>query len=451
MKIFILFLLIIATLFFQPTHAQDTSNIATKEDIAEIKGAFDGMNETVTEMKNTLDILKKIKISGYIQAQYQIADTEALSSTALNTYPIGNFAGGSFPTYVNSRFQLRRGRLKINYDNDVTQYVLQLDLTQNGVGIKDAYISVKEEWYRTATLTAGIFDRPFGYEISHSSNMRESPERSRMFQTLFPGERELGAKIELVSENERYNWLNLKAGFFNGVLNNANENDSRKDFIGRIGFLFPFYEENFEIDCGVSLYAGNVRSNSTEVYSTINDATKKFTRDSLSSNIGKYFKRNHLGADIQMYYDIPSLGGFSLRGEFITGTQPGTASSNSFYNPGSVVSPLYERKFYGWYINFVQNFGLSNQLLLKYDVFDPNSKISDEHIGATGSNLKAGDIKYSTFGLGWIYHWDANVKFIFFKDFVTNEKVNNTATGSLIPFKKDVKDNVLSLRMQYKF
>ncbi|MBS4028808.1 MAG: hypothetical protein KGZ58_09230 [Ignavibacteriales bacterium] len=438
----LLLLLVVSSL---PLFAQDSSDVVTKDEIMEIKGAMDGMNETVIEMKNTLDALKKIKISGYIQTQYQIADTEATAA-----YSIGNFSGGSFPSYVNSRFQLRRGRFKINYDNDLTQYVLQVDVTQNGVGIKDAFISVKEPWYKTVSLTAGVFDRPFGFEISYSSSSRETPERSRMYQTLFPGERELGAKIELVSENKKWNWLNVKAGFFNGVLNTANENDSKKDFIGRVGVQIPFQEQNLEIDGGVSIYAGNVRNNSPEFFE-MNTSTKKFTRDSSSANIGKYFERNYLGIDVQLYYDAPVIGGLSFRGEFISGKQPGTSSSNNFYNPGATVTPLYKRTFYGYYINYIQNVGLSNQILLKYDVLDPNKNVDGNDIGASGSNLKISDIKYSTLGIGWIYHWDANVKFILYKDFVTNEKVNSIATGSFIPFKNDVHDNVLTLRMQYKF
>jgi phosphate-selective porin len=441
---FLLFTLFVLSSFH--LFAQDSSNIATKDKVEELKGSIDGINETVTEMKNTLDALKKIKISGYIQAQYQIADTEATSA-----YTLGNFSGGSFPNYVNSRFQVRRGRFKINYDNDLTQYVVQVDITQNGVGIKDAFLSVKEPWYRTVILTAGVFDRPFGFEISYSSNSRETPERSRMYQTLFPGERELGAKIELISENEKWNWLNVKAGFFNGVLSNANENDSKKDFIGRVGVQLPFYEQNMEIDGGVSLYAGNVRSNSAEIYSNVNSSTKKFSRDSSATNIRKYFSRNYVGVDAQLYYDLPVIGGFSIRGEFISGKQPSTSTSNSFYNPGAMVTPLYERNFFGYYINYVQNIGISNQFLLKYDVFDPNKGVDGNDIGASGSNLETGDIKYSTFGIGWIYHWDANVKFVFYKDFVSNEKVNSAATGSLVPFKNDVKDDVLTLRMQYKF
>ncbi|MDI6779293.1 MAG: porin [Bacteroidota bacterium] len=400
--------------------AQDTSDVAKKEDIEEVK------------------------ISGYIQAQFQSADTAGIIS----------YAGGNFPANVKSRFQVRRGRVKFMYDQDITQYVLQIDITQSGVAIKDAYAMIKEPWLRIFSLTGGVFDRPFGFEISYSSSMRESPERSRLFQTLFPGERELGVKIEATPERDVLSYFNLKAGLFNGVLPNANENDRNKDFIGRVGFLLPFREENLEIDGGFSLYAGKVTNTSKYFYEFDNSSpVKKFKADSSATNLGKSYSRNYYGFDMQLYYDLPIIGGLSIKGEFITGQQPATATYNSFYYPTSSdpKPSLYSRNFNGWYINYIQNIGLYHQFILKYDVFDPNTDVKGSDIGIPGSNITTADIKYSTLGVGWVYHWDANVKFTLYYDIVKNEKVNHTATGALANFTRDLKENVLTMRMQYRF
>jgi hypothetical protein len=449
---FLSWLMFLVVLQVSYATAQDTARTATKEEVDEVKGAVDGINETVLGMKSTLDALAKIKISGYIQAQYQTADTAG--STALDKTPsqVATYAGGAYPVNVRSRFQVRRGRFKINYDNDLTQYVLQLDVTQNGVGIKDAYVSVKEPWLRTVGLTAGIFDRPFGFEISYSSSNREAPERTRLFQTLFPGERELGAKIEVMAESGPLSYFNLKAGLFNGVLNTANENDRNKDFIGRLGFTLPLQEQSLAIDGGFSLYSGKVTNNSKYTYS-FDDAApvKSFKVDSAATNAFGSYGRSYVGGDMQLYYDLPVIGGFSLRGEYIAGQQPGTSTANSFYNPSDKNTPLYIRKFTGWYLVYVQNVGLKNQLVARYDEFDPNTDVQGSDIGAPGSNFTIGDVKYTTMGLGWIYHWDANVKFTVYYDIVMNEKVNSAATGALAPLVDDVKDNVLTLRMQYRF
>ncbi|MDK9698809.1 MAG: OprO/OprP family phosphate-selective porin [bacterium] len=416
----------------------ETTLTETTEQLAEVKGQVEGMNETMLEMKTTLDALAKIKISGYIQSQYQVSDGDG----------IGSYAGGNFPAGVHQRFAVRRGRFKINYDNKLTQYVVQLDVTQGGVGIKDAYLSIREPWTKNFELKAGGFDRPFGFEISYSSSSRETPERSRMFQVLFPGERDIGAQIAYSSESGPLSFLNAKLGVFNGMGVTANENDNNKDLIGRVGVMFPFIEKNMQLDGGVSFYMGKVRNNSKFVYEL---SDKKFKVDSTGTNAMQYHDRTYIGIDAQYYADLPVLGGMSARLEYISGDQPSTSSSNGFYNGTTANTPLYKRKVSGYYFNYVQNIGLKNQFVLKYDDFDPNTEVEGSDIGASGAGLTAADIQYSTLGLGWIYHWDGNVKFVFYYDMVTNETVNSAASGSLAAYTEDVKDNVFTIRLQYKF
>ncbi len=437
-------LITIITLLLVSININAQDSLATKDDISEVKGELEGLSETVTDIKNFVDIVRKIKWSGYIQTQYQYTDEAGISS----------FAGGSFPANVNSRFQVRRGRIKFVYDQELTQYVLQIDITQNGVGIKDAYAMIRDPWIRTFSLTGGVFDRPFGYEISHPSGMRETPERSRLFQTLFPGERELGVKFEANAEEGVMSYINIKAGLFNGVLPNANENDRNKDFIGRAGLKIPFAEQVLALDGGLSLYLGKVTSTSKYVYSFDGQSIiPKYNLDSSTTNVGKNFNRNYYGVDFQLYYDIQEVGGMSIRTEFIRGKQPGTEISNSFYYPTSAdkTPKLYNRNFYGWYISYTQNIGLSNQFVIKFDVLDPNADVEGNDIGIVGSYLTVADINYSTLGIGWVYHWDMNVKFMIYYDIVKNETVNAAADGALANFKSDVKDNVLTLRMQYMF
>ena len=55
-------------------------------------------------------------------------------------------------------------------------------------------------------------------------------------------------------------------------------------------------------------------------------------------------------------------------------------------------------------------------------------------------------MKYTTIGLGWNYRWDTNVKLSAYYDIVTNETTKN-----LTGYTQDKKDNVLTLRLQYRF
>jgi len=78
---------------------------------AQEKNPFDTLAQRVEQINSDLDFMKKLKFTGYIQTQFQVADSSGINS----------FAGGNFPTGVDKRFAVRRGRLKLTYDNNNCQ------------------------------------------------------------------------------------------------------------------------------------------------------------------------------------------------------------------------------------------------------------------------------------------------------------------------------------------
>ena len=264
--------------------AQDTSGAVSRGEFEESKTTHRrASNETIAGIQSTLDLLKKIKISGYVQSQFQVDEIEG---------PVPSVAGGNFPPNVNSRFSIRRGRVKFAIRQRPLEYVLQIDVTQNGVGIKDAYVAILDPWVKTYGLTGGIFDRPFGFELSYSSGMREMPERTRMNQTLFPGERELGAKIEILPQEGTFRLVQPEGGHLQRRPHTANENNRHKDFIGRVGVQFPFAEENLELDGGFLVYSGKVTSTSKYVYTIDESASPVGYRvDSTGTNLNSNHER----------------------------------------------------------------------------------------------------------------------------------------------------------------
>jgi hypothetical protein len=465
------------------------SSAPETEKLTELNGKIDGLNESYLETKGTVDKLKKIKISGYIQAQVRAAvnydeatDTTGTGKTfGTYKYAVGDFAGGKLGDRMGSAFQIRRGRVKVAYETDMTQAVVQLDaipfatanvaaptltvvndtikdslgrnhivprtvsttsttvLSGGGVSIKDVYLRFTEPWLKSLAIKAGVYDRPFGFEIGYSSSSRESPERSRLFQTIFPGERDLGVSLEyLPSDNITgiAQYLNLKFGAFTGNGIN-NETDSYRDLIGRLGVSIPLTDLNLGIDAGFSGYVGKVLD--------LNDSLYEMSGTTFTGTRGhrnEYIDRQYTGGDVQVYYgDIPVLGGVTIRCEAITGIQPGTKTGTG--SPKSDIastSAVYLRNFMGYYGMLVQNIDpIKSQLVVKYDVYDPNSDLAGTDISSTS------EMAFSTVGLGLVYHWDENVKFTAYYDLVKNETIN------VAPFKADVKDDVFTFRIQYKF
>jgi len=405
---------------------------------------FDTLAKSVTELQSDLGLLKKIKLSGYMQAQYQFCDSNGVKS----------YAGGDFPANNDKRFTLRRARLKATYNGNFTQYVFQIDANEKGFSIKDMYAKVTEPWLQTVSLTFGCQNRPFGNEIGYSSSMRESPERGRMSQVIFPGERDLGAMLTFqLPKTSRFNFLKLEAGLFNGTGPGTVEFDKQKDIIGHLSMNKSTKNEILNFGAGVSYYKGGWRQGNKFVWEegTINTTSGDITGfvvDSTTTNLGQYNKREYIGVDLQLNIDLP-IGLTTFRAEYIQGTQPGIATSSA--SPSAQpTADTYIRNFNGAYFYFVQNIMQTKfQVVVKYDWYDPNIKVSGKDIvdvvDSKKTKLSSTDIMYSTLGLGFAYKWDENIKLTAYYDMVQNE------TTKLKGYTKDLPDNVLTIRMQYKF
>lgn len=402
----------------------------------------DTLYTIIDQVRTDLNDLKKLKISGYVQAQYQYADSIGAKS----------FAGGNFPALSDNRFALRRGRLKFAYTGTFSQVVVQFDVSESGLSTKDAYFMVTEPWLNSLSLTAGIFNRPFGYEIEYSSTMRESPERSRMIQILFPQERDLGAKLTLQApKTSRWNFIKLDLALVNGNGINA-DFDKQKDFIGHLSLSRANRSETIKYGLGASYYSGTVFAGGASANEPVNVYTFNANKFELQTKeYGSRLKREYIGFDGQFTVENP-LGMTTLRGEYIFGTQPAKEGSdpNASTSIKTNVAPNYDtyvRNFSGFYVYFVQNIlHTRHSFVAKYDTYDPNTKISGTNLTSAGeSNLSVADIKFNTLGLGWIYRYDNNLKFIVYYDMVNNESTQ------IAPYTKDKKDNVLTARIQYKF
>ena len=465
-------LVIVFITIYSPVFAQEEGNKDS-----------DTLASFIEKVKSDVDLLKRLKISGYVQAQWQRAQQPGIES----------FAGGNFPTNVQNRFSVRRGRVKVAYEWDFSQFVLQIDVTERGVAIKDAYASLTDPWTKYFTVTGGIFNRPFGYEIAYSSSNRESPERSRFTQTLFPGEREVGAKLLIQApKTSRFNFLSLEGGIFNGSGPVTSDFDSYKDFMGRLAITRNTTSEKIRYGLGVSYYRGGWRQGTASNYQmdevTLESSQKLnvFHVDT-SASVGDRLKREYVGADLQLAFDFP-FGITQIRSEYVFGTQPGTSKSSispitqpvgdPFYVTTAITDEegnitgystvagkqesldAYLRKFNGFYLYFIQNIGQTkHQFVFKYDWYDPNKDVKGDDIASSAIELPKGykatnavDLTYNTIGVGWAYRWNAHVKLSAYYDFVRNETSSHlTNSNALKDFSKDVEDDVFTLRLQYKF
>lgn len=370
-----------------------------EEKIDEVKGRVDTAEEQVAEMKTDLSGLKKIKFSGYVQGRYQ-------ESRAAKTE-----TGTTSPATANDGFSVRRGRLKATYDGSISEFVLQIDAVPAGVTLKDAEATLKLPWL-SGRLTIGQTKWPLGYEVQQSSSERQMPERSRVVGAFAPGERDRGVKLSL-----KYKFADLKIGLFNGngtgyrgynlgsnvgVTPAGLDNDTAKDVVARLGVDFGF------VVAGVSYWTGDTFAGQTAA--------------------PRYYQRERIGADAQIYLDLLPIGGTALKGEFLTGETP-------------IVSgyELVGKKARGWYLFLSQWLGTNFEVVARYDTVDYDTDADDT---ANGQGVPGSLNQVDTFGFGALWHPDGNFKVAAIYEIPTTKV---PASG------KDPADNLFTLQVQAKF
>jgi len=448
-----------------PVYAQGQKSESSNADVS---------GKTPAQQQATA-FFQKFKLSGFIQTQYQYGEAAAdgvdfkLAKRA-NAYESNPYYPGS-NDYKGldgfSRLGVRMGRFKLTYDEGIASGVVQLDISEKGINdanvpgrnvvmFKDLYLQVKDPWFGTCALRTGIFDRPFGYEIAYSISFMEYPERSRITQTLFPDEKDLGVAVSLQpAKTSAWNFLKLEAGLFagNGI---KPQIDSHLDFIGHLSFAKTF-GGNRSLSGGVSLYAGGVLQTDSSTFAM---KDRIFALESKSrSNIGRLAMRQYIGFDLQ-YSTKTSLGTTQLRGEYLFGKHPGNASGAYNFNLNDIQGgPVYMRSISGGYVLLVQDLGrLPVSAVVKYDWYNPNTKISENAIGADQSKTGAGDIAMSNLGLGFFWRIHPTLKLTAYYNFISNETTTNLkdrkdGNNNLIGYgyERNRPDNVFTLRLQYRF
>jgi hypothetical protein len=317
--------------------------------VSTLEGQVEGITEPLAAAQSQLSTLSKLKFSGYIQSRYEWHDDADFGLDASNR-PRGT-----------NRFYVRRARLKSTYRSEITEVVLQLDAVTQAE-LRDAEVSLVLDnttpWLSPSDtlwelkLTMGQFKIPFGFEVLQSSSTRELTERARAPRTLFPGERDRGLRLTF-----NYEWLRFMGAVINGhgisdSIYGVFDQTSWKDVVGRLGVDFDW------IVGGVSGYYG--RSLRTTLGTTgPTGMPASYLR----------FGKQRFGADVQTYFDVPSVGGLSVRGEAIW------AMDENLKFSGAAPNECRDATGFGWYATVVQNFGDFVGAAARFDQFEPDNSV----------------------------------------------------------------------------
>jgi phosphate-selective porin len=381
------------------------------EVIQRIDGKTNALDERVMVNEADLGKLNKIKFSGYIQAEYR----DYQSSLVKTNDPY-------------STFLIRRARLKLTYEAiDGVKFVLQTDLSTGNLALKDAYAVVNIPKLKDWTLWAGQMNRP-NYEVEYSSSQREVMERSRVTRAIYPGEREIGVKLEYIGSVVP---LKFQLMAMNGNFTSAQpiDADTKKDLMARLVYSVKLPDAGIGIDFGANGYYGGTKVKNNPFISTVNPLMV----DSVA--LGTYLDKHWMGGEIQIFADV--LGGMAIKAEYVAGVNNYASLTGLSGTLAQLLGdPNKVRNFSGYYIYLIKNIGAKNQFVAKYDYYDPNTK-------TYGDASTASELNFKTTTVALQHYLNDNIRLSLQYEMPRNE------TNTAVP--NDLKDNTLTVRVQAKF
>ncbi len=415
----------------------DTADDSLRAAQTELRDQVDGINENMAVVSTDVALLKRLKVSGYLQARYEYNDTSK-----------SGVAGGYDATKnLNANnYYIRRGRIKFTFEpNTSSKYVIYFDASKNSISMKEAYLELKKSHREHEfKLAVGQFNYPFGYEIEYSSSKRDFPERSLAENRLFRGERDRGMTLTWTAP--RYIQANL--GFVQGYgIENSTftwfDPTKQKDLIGRVKSSFGMF------DVGVSGYWGETYTPGSAPVAAVPASTKWLdSNENGAIDVGEVTTtpavaakaagaaintdKIRYGIDAQAYFDVLSVGGTAVRGEFFYGED---------YQRTSVDVVGVSK---GWYLWLSQTLGTKFGAAVRYDFFDPN--VHNDYTESDPAKLAVlKNDATGTMSLAMHYFWDANVRIT-----AAYDMFRTLEDGSMFSkYDGDIDDNRFTLQFQF--
>ena len=397
---------------------------STRAQVEELKSKAEGMQTSIETVQGDVAELKKFKVGGYIQLRF---DWDQSSVSSVAGVPITKQTGNN-----NQIAYFRRARIKFDYDNTTSKYRLYLNASRTtGVEILEAYA----DWLYTIpakklpialNLRLGQQNWPFGYEIEYSSSSRDFPERSKIENELFNGERDRGANLNVAFP--KYVQLNVGAWQGTGIKGDTKapflwmDPTKQKDVIGRVKLNYRSFYLGFSgywgkyLDPGADANAGTLKWTDKNANNAIDSGEVSITGAAATKPAVQYDKMR-TAVDAQAYLNILPFGGTGIRCEYMFAHDKGLRKD-------------------GWYIWLSQSLTTKFGAAIRYQQFNPNKDVDV---------IKKGDVKLNATSLAFHYFWDARTRITLAYDI--NKEPGKTADKK----DREVKNNLFTIQWQFSF
>jgi hypothetical protein len=284
-----------------------------------------------------------------------------------------------------TRFMIRRARLRADLDWQWVTGALELDgNTVNGaqarlIGAEASFVwrNPHDRLVPYLMVTIGMFKTPWGFEVLQSDRDRLFMERSNAERALFPGEYDLGARIQ-----GGWRFLRYSLGVMNGdpvgeKAFPAIDPNAQKDFVGRVGIDFKIVRmlglrAGISALYGTGFHKGVAASKDTLVWRDVNEdgavqANEIQVITGQTAQPSSTFNRYGVGGDLELNLNLPKLGELMLYAEVYWATNLDRATLIA--DPVSVGRDMREL---GWYVAATQELTRYGMVGIRYDRYDPD-------------------------------------------------------------------------------
>jgi hypothetical protein len=249
--------------------------------------------------------------------------------------------------------------------------------------------------YISATL--GLFKTPFGFEIQESDRDRLFMERSNMERAMFPGEYDLGVKLQGGWRFARY-----QVGAMNGHPIGEKDFPGRdpshtKDLVARLGVDTPILSRvairgGVSVDYGTGFHRGTPATKDTLVWRDIDEDgivqnNELTVIPGMTATPSLPFDRYAFGGDLALIVSAPRLGDLIVYGELVWASNMDRALEVS--DPVAVGR---DQRQLGWYVAATQELGRYAIIGLRYDTYNPDR---DSNVRSAGTPVPL-DSSFST-------------------------------------------------------
>jgi hypothetical protein len=386
-----------------------------------------------------------VSLSGFVQADGVLYNQASADQLNPSTGDLLN----------ESRFLLRRGRVRVEADYGIASGLLELDgNTIRGATARVTAGEVSVKWPardRTAPpyvmATIGLFKIPFGFEVIEKDSVRLFLERSNIIRALFPGEYDLGIRV-----SGGWRFLRYAVAAMNGAPSGekqfaARDPNQSKDFVGRVG-VDTAVGRRVGITGGLSalygtgFHEGSPATKDTLIWHDLNldgqvDPIELEAVKGQPAQPSENFGRYAFGGDLRVTVQVPRLGELAVYGELVWASNLDRA-----LNVADPVATGRDLRELGWYLGFTQELTRYAMIGLRYDRYDPDADARDRN----GAQLVPRDLSYSTLAVAVAGGYPPYVRFTLEYDHNTNA-LGRSASGAPTTLGAEV----LTLRGQLAF